>query len=89
MARTIGLAMGLDRPLPIETPLAGVTKGEVVRRGAGLPLELTFSCLSPTADHRHCGMCNKCAERRRGFAAAGVPDPTVYAYGTRAGAGST
>ena len=58
MARTIGLAMGLDRPLPIETPLAGVTKAEVVRRGAGLPLELTFSCLSPTADHRHCGMCN-------------------------------
>jgi 7-cyano-7-deazaguanine synthase len=89
MGVAIGLAMGRGGPLPIETPLAGLTKAEVVLRAAGLPVELTFSCLAPTPDHRHCGACNKCAERRKGFAEAGVPDPTEYAYGSRAGAGST
>jgi 7-cyano-7-deazaguanine synthase len=89
MGEAIGLAMALGGPLPVETPLSGLSKIEVVRRAAGLPLELTFSCLSPAADHRHCGACNKCAERRRGFAEAGIPDPTEYAYGSRAGAGST
>ena len=89
MGGAIGLAMGLGDPLPVETPLSGLSKAEVVRRAAGLPIEMTFSCLSPTADHRHCGACNKCAERRRGFAAGGVDDPTAYAYGARSGAGST
>jgi 7-cyano-7-deazaguanine synthase len=58
-------------------PYRGLSKAEVVRRGRGLPLEWTFSCLKP-ADGRHCGACNKCAERRRGFAEAGLPDPTDY-----------
>ena len=89
MGEAIGLAMGLGGALPVETPLSGLSKTEVVRRAAGLPLELTFSCLRPTPDHLHCGECNKCAERRRGFAEAGVDDPTVYAYGSREGAGST
>ena len=89
MAEAIGRAMGRGAPLPIETPLSELTKAEVVRRAAGLPVELTFSCLNPTPDHRHCGACNKCAERKKGFEAAGVPDPTEYAYGSRAGAGST
>jgi 7-cyano-7-deazaguanine synthase len=30
-------------------------------------------------DHRHCGRCQKCAERRSGFRTAGVEDPTRYA----------
>lgn len=89
MGEAIGLAMGLGDPLPVETPLSGLSKTEVVRRAAGLPIELTFSCLNPAPDHRHCGECNKCAERRRGFADAGVDDPTAYAYGSRSGAGST
>ncbi|MDO8730180.1 MAG: 7-cyano-7-deazaguanine synthase, partial [Candidatus Omnitrophota bacterium] len=42
-----------------------------------LPWEKTFSCLNPK-DHRHCGRCQKCAERRAGFRAAGVTDPTRY-----------
>lgn len=89
MGLAIGLAMGRGGPLPIETPLAGLTKAEVVCRAAGLPVEFTFSCLAPTPDHRHCGACNKCAERKKGFSEAGVADPTEYAYGSRAGAGST
>ena len=89
MGEAIGLAMGLGGPLPVETPLSGLSKTEVVHRAAALPVELTFSCLKPTPDHRHCGECNKCAERHRGFAKAGVADPTAYAYGSRSGAGST
>lgn len=79
MGETIGLAMGLAGPLPIETPLAGLEKPEVVRRGAHWRLDLTFSCIDPGAGHRHCGVCNKCAERRRGFEEADVDDPTEYA----------
>ena len=83
MAEVLGLAMGLDGPLPIETPLAGLSKSEVVRRGRGLRLDLTFSCLAPEPGHRHCGRCNKCAERMRGFAEAGLQDPTDYAVTLR------
>lgn len=81
MGEALGRAMGRGGPLPVETPLAGLSKADAIRRGADLPLDLTFSCLAPTPDHRHCGACNKCAERRRGFAEAGVPDPTDYAAG--------
>lgn len=79
MGKAIGLGMGLEGPLPIETPLAGLEKPEVVRRGAAWRLDLTFSCIAPMPDHRHCGACNKCAERRRGFVEAGIEDPTDYA----------
>ena len=58
-------------------PYRTLSKVEVLRRGAGLPLEWTFSCLRPVAG-RPCGVCNKCAERRRAFAEAGLPDPTWY-----------
>jgi 7-cyano-7-deazaguanine synthase len=58
-------------------PYAGRTKAEVLWAGRHLPLGETFSCIRPLAG-RHCGRCNKCAERRRGFAAAGLPDPTEY-----------
>lgn len=52
-------------------------KADVLRRGAGMPLEHTFSCIRPVGG-RHCGRCNKCAERQAGFAAAGMADPTRY-----------
>jgi 7-cyano-7-deazaguanine synthase len=61
----------------VETPFADLDKTAVLRRGRHLPLEHTFSCIAPV-DGRHCGRCNKCAERRRAFAAAGVEDPTEY-----------
>ncbi|MCA9267696.1 MAG: 7-cyano-7-deazaguanine synthase, partial [Planctomycetales bacterium] len=49
-------------------PFAALAKADVVRLGADLPLEETFSCIAPIGDQR-CGNCNKCAERRRAFAA--------------------
>lgn len=61
----------------LRRPYVSLSKAEVVRRGRGLPLELTFSCLRPVGG-RHCGRCNKCAERRRAFAEAGLDDATAY-----------
>jgi 7-cyano-7-deazaguanine synthase len=58
-------------------PYAGLHKVDVMRRGAGLPLGHSFSCISPR-DGRHCGECNKCAERQLAFASAGMDDPTIY-----------
>ncbi|HEX5271498.1 MAG TPA: 7-cyano-7-deazaguanine synthase [Gemmataceae bacterium] len=58
-------------------PYLGLAKTEVMARGGGLPLGLTFSCIRPVGG-RHCGSCNKCAERRRAFADAAIPDPTDY-----------
>jgi 7-cyano-7-deazaguanine synthase len=58
-------------------PYQGLHKAEVLLRGRWLPLVETFSCINPSGG-RHCGVCNKCAERRRAFAEAGLPDPTPY-----------
>jgi 7-cyano-7-deazaguanine synthase len=55
----------------------GLHKAEVLRRGAGMPLRDTFSCIRPLSG-LPCGRCNKCAERRTGFRDAGIEDPTVY-----------
>jgi 7-cyano-7-deazaguanine synthase len=62
----------------IRRPYAGMNKREIMRRARGLPLTLTFSCINP-AGGNHCGRCNKCAERREAFAAAGIRDATSYA----------
>lgn len=67
----------LGRPLRVEVPFRRLEKAEVIRRGHGLPLELTFSCLRPVGLY-HCGTCTKCAERQRGFFETRVPDPTHY-----------
>lgn len=58
-------------------PYRGLNKEAVVQRGRHLPLQWTFSCIRPQ-DGKHCGTCNKCAERRDAFLHAGCPDPTAY-----------
>jgi 7-cyano-7-deazaguanine synthase len=72
--------LGLDHPFEVRTPFAGLTKAQVLELGRDLLLEHTFSCIAPVAG-RHCGRCNKCAERRDGFAQAGIVDRTLYAAG--------
>lgn len=59
-------------------PYGGLRKTTVMQRGRELPLRHTFSCLRPRRG-LHCGRCNKCGERQRAFADAGIPDPTRYA----------
>ena len=76
LEQAIDLGVGLE--LKILTPYVGMTKAEVIRRGAALPLGLTVSCARPSGI-THCGRCTKCAERVDAFRAAGISDPTRYA----------
>jgi 7-cyano-7-deazaguanine synthase len=73
-------SLALGHELRVYTPFAQLTKGEVLGLGRGLQLEYTFSCISPVGAQQ-CGRCNKCAERRKGFAEAGIDDRTSYALG--------
>jgi len=70
----------LDFPIKVITPFRAFAKEGVVRRGhrLGLPLHLSFSCISPRRG-LHCGRCNKCGERQRAFREAGTEDLTRYA----------
>ena len=61
----------------VKLPYLGLHKPEVMRRGRELPLELTFSCIRPSGG-KHCGACNKCAERRKAFIDGGLTDRTPY-----------
>jgi len=65
----------------IHTPLIAMTKAEIVREAArlGLDAAMSWSCYDPTSDLKHCGLCDSCRLRARGFAEAGLPDPTDYA----------
>lgn len=78
LANVIG--MGVSGIVSIERPYAqmGLHKADVLRRGAGMPLEHTFSCIHPERG-LHCGHCSKCGERRQGFRDAAMTDPTAYA----------
>ena len=68
----------LESPLQIVTPFSELTKAEVLSLGRDLPLQHTFSCIHPV-DERHCGRCNKCAERQRAFSDLSIADTTAYA----------
>ena len=75
LERTAGLAM--DTRFSVLTPLGDMHKADVIRAGDGMPVQEALSCASPV-DGRHCGVCGKCGERRRGFIDASVQDPTDY-----------
>ena len=65
----------------VHTPLIAMTKAEIVRQAARLGLDagMSWSCYDPTPDGLHCGLCDSCRLRARGFEEAGLPDPTRYA----------
>ncbi|NUQ67728.1 MAG: 7-cyano-7-deazaguanine synthase QueC [Phycisphaerales bacterium] len=64
----------------IHAPLVDLSKAEIIRLGhrLGVDFSLTHSCYDPTPDGAACGVCESCVLRSRGFAAAGVADPTRY-----------
>ncbi len=64
----------------IHAPLIDMTKAEIIRRGTqlGVDYRLTHSCYDPAPNGRACGRCDACVLRKRGFAQAGIPDPTLY-----------
>ncbi|MHC4479416.1 MAG: 7-cyano-7-deazaguanine synthase QueC [Planctomycetota bacterium] len=67
-------------PARIVAPLIEMTKAEIIRTGTelGVDYSLTVSCYDPDEAGRACGECDSCRLRRRGFAEAGLADPTVY-----------
>jgi 7-cyano-7-deazaguanine synthase len=76
-----GTRSGNERGEPrIVAPLIRMTKAEIIRRGASLGVDysLTHSCYDPDVEGRACGRCDACLIRKRGFADAGIADPTVY-----------
>ena len=67
--------------LRIHTPLMTLSKRQIVELGVSLGVDyaLTTSCYDPTPQGQACGRCDACQLRRKGFAEAGVVDPTEYA----------
>jgi len=71
--------------IKIQTPLAHMTKADIVQAGLAIGVDygLTFSCYDPPDPEAstllHCGECDACLLRRKGFREAGVKDPTRYA----------
>ena len=65
----------------IHAPLQHMSKAEIAREAdrLGLDAALSHSCYDPLPDGRHCGRCDACRLRSKGFAEAGLNDPTAYA----------
>jgi 7-cyano-7-deazaguanine synthase len=67
--------------MTIRTPLIALTKAEIIKKGVELGVDygMTHSCYDPTPAEEACGRCDSCILRKKGFAEAGVADPTLYA----------
>jgi 7-cyano-7-deazaguanine synthase len=82
MANLATKASAVDgRKLTIHAPLMQWSKAQIIAAGRKLGVDygLTISCYDPTPEGLACGHCDSCQLRRKGFADAGVPDPTRYA----------
>lgn len=69
-----------SQPFKIHTPLIHLTKAQIIQRGVdlGVDYSMTHSCYDPTPQGLACGHCDSCLLRKKGFAEAGVADPTRY-----------
>jgi 7-cyano-7-deazaguanine synthase len=65
----------------INAPLQYMSKADIAREAERLGLDagMSWSCYDPTPDEKHCGLCDSCRLRHKGFEEAGLPDPTTYA----------
>jgi 7-cyano-7-deazaguanine synthase len=64
----------------IHTPLIKMTKAQIIRKGVelGVDFSMTHSCYDPDPFDRACSRCDSCVLRKKGFAEAGIADPTQY-----------
>jgi 7-cyano-7-deazaguanine synthase len=82
--KTANLAMRMTTTggpaLKIHTPLIHLTKAEIIRLGISLGVDyaMTHSCYDPDEMGGACGRCDSCVLRKKGFAEAGISDPTTY-----------
>jgi 7-cyano-7-deazaguanine synthase len=67
-----------ETQIEIVTPVIGMRKWEIVRRGKelGAPLDRTWSCYQ--FEDEACGVCDSCRLRLSAFAEAGIGDPIAY-----------
>ncbi|HEX6661153.1 MAG TPA: 7-cyano-7-deazaguanine synthase QueC [Sphingomicrobium sp.] len=65
----------------IHAPLLHLAKADIAREAQRLGIDagLSHSCYDPLPDGTHCGQCDACRLRAKGFVEAGVADPTSYA----------
>lgn len=79
---TLATKAGVEgHPIRINAPLQHMTKADIAREAhrLGLDAGMSWSCYDPTPDGKHCGLCDSCRLRAKGFEEAGLPDPTIYA----------
>ncbi|GMQ87209.1 MAG: 7-cyano-7-deazaguanine synthase QueC [Gammaproteobacteria bacterium] len=64
----------------VHAPLIEMGKADIIRTGIRLGVDYgqTLSCYAADEAGRACGTCDSCRLRARGFAQAGVEDPTRY-----------
>lgn len=74
----------------VHTPLQHMTKADIAREAhrLGLDAGMSWTCYDPvpakdSGVFKACGTCDSCRLRAKGFADAGLPDPTLYAEGQR------
>jgi 7-cyano-7-deazaguanine synthase len=67
--------------IAIHAPLQHMSKADIAREAQRLGLDagMSHSCYDPLDDGSHCGRCDACRLRAKGFADAGIGDPTRYA----------
>jgi 7-cyano-7-deazaguanine synthase len=65
----------------VHTPLMKMTKADIAAEAARLGLDagMSWSCYDPAPGGLHCGLCDSCRLRSKGFEEAGLADPTRYA----------
>ncbi|NHJ46260.1 MAG: 7-cyano-7-deazaguanine synthase [Asgard group archaeon] len=75
----------LNAKISIVSPLVGMNKSEIVALGIKLnvPFDFSSSCYNPKGfDDKgrpiHCGICESCKRRNRGFTNSSISDPTIY-----------
>ncbi len=80
MARLATKAGVEGAELHIHTPLIELSKASIIHEGTrlGVDYAMTVSCYMADEEGRACGVCDSCRFRKEGFAAAKVPDPTLY-----------
>jgi 7-cyano-7-deazaguanine synthase len=81
MARLATKAGAEGQGTRVHAPLMAMTKADIVGEALRLGLDpaISWSCYDPAPGGLHCGLCDSCRLRAKGFAEAGVADPTGYA----------
>lgn len=72
------LNIGSPDDIEVVAPAINLNKDDIVKLGAknNCPMELSYSCY--TGNDKHCGICESCMRRKRGFKKAKIKDLTEY-----------